>query len=48
MPGEHQFRSRDLSKEWEYWRSHYRSKGCGENKVKTLSHRKMRKLYGVG
>lgn len=40
--------SRDLSKEWTYWRKHYRDKGCSYNKVRALTHRKMRKLYGKG
>ena len=39
---------RNLSQEWEYWREHYRRKGCGGWKLLKLTHRKMRKLYGVG
>ncbi len=38
---------KDLSKEWAYWRNHYKNKGCGYNKVGILTFRKMRKLHRI-
>ena len=46
MP-DYESRSRDLSKEWEYWKIYYKNKGCSWNKINNLSCKKMRKLYGV-
>ena len=38
---------KNLSKEWELWKKYYRDKGLSELRVIELTHRKMRKLYGV-
>ena len=29
------------SKEWRYWRAHYKAKGCGASKIEKLTCKKM-------
>lgn len=39
--------SRNLSREWSYWKKYYLNKDCSYNKIWELTCKKMRKLYGV-
>lgn len=44
----HGFFYTDRSKEWKFWREHYKAKGVkSQKKLISLAHRKMLKLYGI-